>query len=138
MEVGQIRSADIYSCRTHTYTFQQKGRKKSIHTAKIVDSDEDSESKLGDIPDGEDWKALYTVKIATSNEELKTSGSGDGVVKGEGEGPNDSAGLEGGTVGGAMDDGRGHNKDRRGSKRKKKKTKKEGQCHTLALEWWFP
>ena len=51
------------------------------------------------------------------------------MVKGEGEEPKDSAGLEGVTVGGAVDGVSGHNKDRRGSKRKKKKTKREGIFH---------
>ena len=93
-----------------------------------MDSDEEEgEAKLSKLPSSE---ALYTVKIGTSSEELKTSGSGDGVRGGVQEGPKDmeggGGGGGGGAVGGVSAGGRGQNKERRGSKRKRKKSQREG------------
>lgn len=110
--------------------FKQKGRRKNVHTAKILDSDEEegSETKLENMQNGEEWKALDTVPLAAPNEELKTSGSGNGLVGGEGkqEGPIGDLEEKGGAVGGVSDGGRGHIKERRGSRKKRKKSKKEG------------
>ena len=118
-------------------------RKKSVPTAKIVDSDEeDSEAKVGDLQSSEEWRSLHPVKIHASNEELRTSGSGEGVAGGgkpaptaktqggEGEAMKEEEGV---TVGGATGGGRGRGSDRKPSRRKKKKSRRGSGMYVVEV-----
>lgn len=114
-------------CYSILYFLSQKGRKRSWHTAKILDSDEELGSPVipPSVPPeasllprtlpGDPQKVVsYTVKVCDSTEEGKASGSA-----GEKAGPRD----------GDVEGGKSRTKGRRGSRRRKKKEKQEGKCN---------